>query len=215
MADGGDGSSENRVLLVEGWDDMHVVCHLCEPNPITPTFTVSPKGGIDPLLKGIRSEISVEGRTVVGILVDANDDLQSRWDAVAGRLREANIEPPSGPASNGTIIESRPHEGKPRVGVWLMPDNQSPGELEDFIEGMIPPHDRVWPMSEDYIDGIPVKHRKFKAGKILRAKVHAWLATRRRPRQMATAIEAGDLNTDTETCQRFLGWLRQLFEDEQ
>ena len=213
MANGGDPSSDKRVLLVEGQDEMHVVCHLCDSNSMTPTFTVSPKGGIDPLLKGIRSEISVEGRAVVGIVVDANDNLQSRWQSVADRLRAASIETPPGPASNGTIIERRPREGKPRVGIWLMPDNGSTGELEDFIADMIPSGDPVWPLSEDYIEGIPVEHRKFKEGKILRAKVHSWLATRRRPRQMGTAIEAGDLNTGTENCERFVGWLRELFED--
>ena len=94
MANDGDASSDNRVLLVEGRDEMHVVCHLCESNSMTPTFTVSPKGGIDPLLNGIRSEISVEGRAVVGIVVDANDNLQSRWQSVADRLRAASIEMP-------------------------------------------------------------------------------------------------------------------------
>ena len=69
-------------------------------------------------------------------------------------------------------------------------------------------------MSEDYIEGIPVEHRKFKKGKILRAKVHAWLATREDPRPMGLAIKTRDLNTGTENCERFVGWLRKLFEDE-
>ena len=214
MANGGDPSPGNRILLVEGQDEMHVVRHVCESYALTPPFTISPIGGIDPLLRGIRSEISVEGRTVVGILVDANDNLQSRWQSVTDKLRAANIKPPSGPASNGTIIESRPRESTPRVGIWLMPDNESPGELEDFIAGMIPSGDPVWPMSEDYIEGIPAKDRKFKKGKILRAKVHAWLATREDPRPMGLAIKAGDLDTGAENCERFVGWLRKLFEDE-
>ena len=113
-----------------------------------------------------------------------------------------------GPAAHGTIIDSRP-----RIGVWLMPDNESPGELEDFIAGMIPTGDPIWPLSEDYIDGIPVEHRKFKKGKILRTKVHAWLATREDPRPMGLAIKTRDLNTGTENCERFVRWLRELFGD--
>ncbi len=213
MANGGDTSPGNRILLVEGRDEEYVVGRISESGKPISNFPISNKRGIDKLLPAIPLEIQVEGRAIVGIVVDANDDLQSRWQSVADRLRAANIQPPTTPASHGTIIEGSPQEGTPRVGIWLMPDNESPGELEDFIADMIPSGDPVWPMSEDYIEGIPVEHRKFKKGKILRAKVHSWLATRRRPRQMGTAIEAGDLNTGTENCERFVGWLRELFKD--
>ena len=215
MANGVATSSKNHVLLVEGRHEFHVVRHIWEFNSLTPSIHIREKGGVRPLLRGIPGEIRVEGRTTVGIVVDANDDLRSRWQSVTDRLQAASIEPPSRPSSNGTIIESRPREGKPRVGIWLMPDNKSPGELEDFIAGMIPSEDPVWPLSKDYIDGIPEGDREFKEGKILRAKVHAWLATREDPRPMGLAIKAGDLDTGAEDCQRFLGWLRQLFEDEQ
>ena len=209
MANGGATSPKNHVLLVEGRDEKYVVRRICDSDKLISRFSITNKRGIDKLLPAIPLEIQVEGRTTVGIVVDANNDLQSRWDAVAGRLREANIEPPVGPATHGTIIDSRP-----RIGVWLMPDNKSPGELEDFIADMIPSGDPVWPMSEDYIEGIPAKDRKFKKGKILRAKVHAWLATREDPRPMGLAIKAGDLDTGAENCERFVGWLRKLFEDE-
>ena len=170
-----------------------------------PDFCVKEKGG-EKLLPSIRSEILVEGRTAVGILLDANSDPRAKWQAVSDRLRAAGVPPPKAPAPYGTIID-----GTPRVGVWLMPDNQSPGELEDFIARMIPSSDPVWPLSETYIDGIPTEDRKFAAGKVLRAKVHAWLATRASPRRMGTAIGAGNLYLNEANSQRFAGWLRNLF----
>ena len=108
----------------------------------------------------------------------------------------------------GTIIDV---DGKPRVGVWLMPDNDSPGELEDFFASMIPPSDPVWPLSKAYIDNIPIEHRRFAQRKIRRAKVHAWLATRERPRPMGSAIDAGDLDTNAANGLKFQAWLRELF----
>ncbi len=93
-----------------------------------------------------------------------------------------------------------------------MPDNQSPGELEDFIVKMIPDGDPVWPRSKAYINGIPEEDREFKEGKILRAKVHAWLATREEPRKMGLAIKAKDLDIDGGTCASFVAWLRELFK---
>ena len=199
----------DRVLLVEGSDDKHVAIHISRSSPDMPGFQVIDKGGISELLPSIPLEIRAEGRVAIGILVDANDDLQSRWYAVTDRLRSAGIQPPVGPAPGGTVIDV---DGKPRVGVWLMPDNDSSGELEDFFASMIPPGDPVWPLSEAYIGGIPEEHRKFDEGKILRAKVHAWLAARERPRPMGSAIGAGDLDVRVGNGRAFLAWLRKLFE---
>ena len=197
-----------RVLLVEGPDDKHVAIHLAHSSQDMPDFLVIDKGGISNLLRSIPLEIRVEGRVAVGILVDANDDLRSRWQAVTDRLRPAGIQLPASPSPGGTVIE---FDGKPRVGVWLMPDNESPGELEDFFAMMIPPGDPVWPLSKAYIDDIPEEFRRFAQGKIPRAKVHAWLAARERPRPMGSAIAAGDLDTNAANSLGFLEWLRKLF----
>ena len=110
----------------------------------------------------------------------------------------------------GTIVPEAP--GLPRVGVWRMPDNQSHGQLEDFIERLIPSNEPVWPRALDYIDCIPADDRKFKNNKVLRAKVHAWLAARQEPRQMGSAIKLGDLDASAPLAKEFVDWLRQLFE---
>ena len=205
--------NNDRVLLVEGQDDKHVVLHLCNFHQPMPEFCIldkedeAGKGGINVLLEDIGLEILAPGRKAVGILVDADDDLNARWSAVTDRLREEKIEVPSNPEYTGTIIDSTP-----RVGIWLMPNNTSPGELENFVSEMIPDDDLVWPLSEDYIDGIPQADRKFTEKKILRAKIHAWLATREDPRQMGAAIGARDLHTDGTLSTAFANWLRKLFE---
>ena len=183
------------------------VRHLCPFGSQMPTFCIHNKDGINNLLKGIRGEILAEGRKVVGILADGNDDLEARWRAVTDKIRSANINPPSNPDPGGTIIN-----GSPRVGIWLMPDNKSSGELEGFVAKMIPCDDAVWPLSESYVDGIPKANRKFAKRKILRAKVHAWLATREYPRLMDSAIGAGDLNVEGEVSNMFVSWLRELFK---
>lgn len=126
---------------------------------------------------------------------------------MANRLRAENIEVPSSPELAGTIIDSTP-----RVGIWLMPNNTSPGELENFVSEMIPADDPVWPLSETYIDDIPQAQRKFTEKKILRAKIHAWLATREDPRQMGAAIGAHDLQVDGTLSTAFANWLQRLFE---
>jgi len=202
--------NNDRVLLVEGQDDEHVVRHLCLRSRPIPPFHIENKLNINNLLDSIKQEVRVSGRQAVGILVDTNDDLDARWDAVANRLREENIEVPRTPEPNGTLIEGTTRI--PRVGIWLMPNNGSPGELENFVSEMIPADDLVWRLSKDYIDGIPEADRKFTEKKILRTELYAWLATREDPRLMGAAIRARDLHVDGPLSTTFVNWLRQLFE---
>ena len=151
-------------------------------------------------------QIKAPDLRAIGILVDANSDPKSRWQAVAHRLREAGAEPPGDPDPSGTVVE-----GAPRIGVWIMPDNVSTGELEDFITAMIPDGDAIWPLSQAYIEGIPSASRLFKPPKTLRAQVHAWLAAREDPRPMGLAIRSGNLDVNADVSRRFTDWLRNLF----
>lgn len=208
--------SERNVLIVEGNDDEHVVWHIADKDGSTLEFSIlPPKRGIDPLLKAIERDIKVAGREAIGILADANDDRDARWQAVTDRIRRAGlgIEPPAHPDPAGTIIPGAAR--RPRVGIWLMPDNQSPGELEDFVAAMIPDGDPVWPRAETYISeiirDIPMPPRKFTEKKVQKAKVHAWLAARENPRPMGAAIGARDLGVDVPLCQSFADWLQRLF----
>lgn len=197
---------QTRVLLVEGPDDKHVVRHLCRGTDVESRFDIDDKGGKDPLIASIRNEVKVPGREALGILLDADSRIQSRWNAVSQALSRVDVTAPAKPDPSGTIIDNRP-----RIGIWLMPNNVSSGELEEFIAGMIPTKDPVWPRSEAYIDGIPAADRKFASGKTLRAKVHSWLATRAEPRMMGAAIGAGDLNVQAPDAGGIVDWLRRLF----
>lgn len=203
-----DSRSQNRILLVEGRDDKHVAIHICKRSQSISDFHIEDKGGFEALNQTIGAEIDVPGRQVVGILVDANNSAQSRWESITRRLSDEAIQAPIKPAPDGTVIDT---DGKPRVGIWLMPDNESPGELEDFVARMLPANDPVWPLSKRYISDIPKAQRKFPEGKTLRAQLHAWLAAREDPRQMGLAIRARDLEIDGILCQKFIAWLEELF----
>ena len=205
-----------RVLLVEGANDMHVVIHISKRKGLPHNFCIVETGNIDKLLDAIEVEADVPERQVMGIILDADERPIDRWKEVTKRLNWLRQEEhfslpelPDQPHSAGTIIN-----GTLRIGIWLMPDNESTGELEDFVATMIPDSDPVWPLSKQYIDDIPSKHRKFKFKKTLRAKVHAWLATREHPRPMGLAIEAEDLDISVANATTFADWLRELFKEE-
>ena len=182
-----------------------MVRHICQLDPSIPPFSISPKGGWEQLRDSITTEIKVPGRQVVGILADANDHLTGRWDSIRAELDRAGVKVGNSLVSLGLIVNH-----VPKVGVWLMPDNQSAGELEDFVIRMIPYGDNVWPLAQSYINGIQSGDRRFSPGKQQRARLYAWLATREEPRQMGSAIRTHDLEVDGPLCQQFVGWLKRL-----
>ncbi len=213
------GNQENtrHVLLVEGQNDQHVISHLWRSRNTYDgdlPFEVIDKEGYTKLRDSIPLEINAPGRKAIGIVIDANDDASTRWNAVIEKIRKSlekeGVELPQSPEKTGLIVPETLR--CPRIGVWLMPNNEHAGELEDFVAKMIPGNDPVWPLAKGYIDSIPEQDRKFTEKKKPRAKVHAWLATREEPRRMGVAIRAGDLDATGPLCTAFLAWLRRLFE---
>ena len=216
-----------RVLLVEGQDDKHLVWQLCDQDPAFTasrqgpamqvtlhnrgtTFHILEKGNDRELLRSIPLEVTRRNRQALGVIIDADADHDTRWNQIVSRFSGENIILPPSPRATGTIIP--PHNiDHPRVGVWLLPDNGSEGELEDFALKMIPHSDDIWPLSQNYIDGIPVTSRKFQADKTDKAELYAWLAARKEPGRMGAAVGSGDLDPTIPICRDFLNWLTDLF----
>jgi hypothetical protein len=75
-----------------------------------------------------------------GIVVDADRDAAAKWDSLRGRLIAfgyAESLLPRSLDSNGLVVKL----GTRPLGVWLMPDNVSPGNVEDFFTSLIQPSD--------------------------------------------------------------------------
>jgi hypothetical protein len=202
-----------RILLVEGQDDAHVVKQLIEREGGVDDFTIVVKDGLPNLLAGLPLEFESDVREVIGIIVDADSDTSRRWSDLHAQLTD-QVQLPDSLSIGGAIVD--PGEGVPRVGVWVMPNNTDAGELEDFVQQMIPDSDAIWPRSRRYIEEIVDEFptsppRPFRDNKIIRAQVHAWLATRQAPRRMGQAIGRGDLDATVPVATEFVGWLRRLF----
>ena len=218
--------TNSGVLLVEGQDDKHMVWHLCRQDPSfdvsrefevfdvslrsnSSTFRIMERGGRANLLESIAGQLNTSNRHPIGVLVDADDDLGKCWDAVMDAFDGTEVQLPSKPKPSGTIILG--HGFTPTVGIWLMPDNKSHGEVENFALRMIRQNDPVWPLSKRYIEDVPDADRKFAPDKIDKAKVHAWLATKKEPGRLAAAVGAGELDVTGMLCKDFLNWIKELF----
>jgi hypothetical protein len=200
------------LLLVEGKDDVHVFNSLLEHHKVPEQFHIKEKEGIDRLLGDFELEIDV-GERRLGIVVDADTDLEVRWKRIKDILRNAGYSTmPINPGSQGTILEE---EGRPVIGIWLMPNNKIPGMLEDFVSFLRPPDDVLWPIVEDAIQRVRAIDEELRFRNVYesKARIHTWLAWQREPgKPMGQAISARYLDADAPYAQELISWLRKLFD---
>ena len=98
------------------------------------------------MLKAIGLEITVSDSVMVDIVANADDNPQARRVTISNRSRGAGVEPLEASSRHEAIIDGPPH-----LGAWLMPDNKSKGELDDFVKGMIPCKGPVWLLVWDMV----------------------------------------------------------------
>jgi hypothetical protein len=137
-----DAKPERPRLHVEGIDDLNSLIHLLKRNGIAYADKIenSPKelpkfeaiGGIERLIAGIETAVKTGTNRTVGFVVDTDAPLIERWLEIHHRLSNVEVPAPvDHPPPEGFIGEST--KFKTRVGVWLMPDNEHDGKLEDFL----------------------------------------------------------------------------------
>ncbi len=205
---------EKDVLLVEGKDDEHVFYALLKHHQIPELFTVQNKEGIDNLLETLPLELKRSDLDHLGIVIDANTDLSGRRTSLRTiLLRAGDVNVPENPNPNGTILLLQRPDRAVKVGIWLMPDNQLPGMLEDFIQFLVPEGDGLWPRAVDCVDGIPTEERRFRPGHRQKANVHTWLAWQEDPgTPLGQAITKRYLDAEAAYAHQLVDWIRRLFD---
>jgi hypothetical protein len=202
-----------RVLMVEGPDDEHVVKHLCGQRQLGTIENIHPYRGKDLLIDGIEARLKESDISSLGILLDADEDLQGRWQSVTSRLSTAGyLGIPGSPAAEGTVIAAPHGTLLPRVGIWLMPDNRLPGILEDFLRFLVPDGDPLLAHANHSIDTIPIGLCRFTSLKRPKALIHNWLAWQEEPgKPFGQAISARYLDPNLPAADLFADWLRRTF----
>lgn len=208
--------SKPQQLLVEGKNDRHVIWALCEQHQISETFSVEVPlvedgQGINAVLAEIPVRLKQPNLLTLGIVIDADSHLSARWQAVIQRLKEYGYEEiPKVPPAEGWVYKP---QNLPNIGVWLMPDNQLPGMLENFVARLIAEDDLLIVKAESILQDIEqtglnrytlIQHPK--------ALIHTWLAWQQTPGMpMGQAITAQVLNYNSQLAIIFVEWLKRLF----
>ncbi len=205
-------------LHVEGRDDFHVLRELLarhglatgatSPDPRSPRFGVA--DGVERLLDAIAVAVRAAGARPVGFVLDADVSLSSRWQAVCDRLREVGMTPPEDSPAEGYIGVAEDY--KATVGVWLMPDNQREGKLEDFLCNLIAEGDALIGHAGEATAKATEIDMRFADGDEPKAILHTWLAWQNRPGcPYGTAMQAKYFDHNAEVAQRFVDWFKRLY----
>lgn len=78
-----------NYLLVEGPDDAQVMFHLLRHYKLHSQITIQSREGIDTLLERLEVDLMRSAETRLGIIVDADIDLATRWQSLHDRLAKA------------------------------------------------------------------------------------------------------------------------------
>ncbi|MCI0487281.1 MAG: hypothetical protein L0229_11865 [Blastocatellia bacterium] len=202
--------ADKYLLLVEGKNEEHVFGHLFRRYGISEgRIEIKNKEGIANLLESLPVELKASELERLGVVVDADVDIAARWQALRDILLKSGYDAvPKDPLLEGTIIQQ---EGKPLVGIWIMPDNRTSGMLEDFISFLVPQNDPLWSKAADCLEEIPEGDRRFTHP--IKAHIHTWLAWQREPgTPFGGAIARRYLDADAPQAQQLMNWIKQLFD---
>lgn len=148
-----------------------------------------------------------------GIIVDADTSAVNLWDSIRNRLLRSDLrfeghgnsdDISTSPQKKGLILNTRP-----RIGVWIMPNNEGEGEVEDFIINLVSSDDNIWKLADEYIEKACKIDSTIK--KKSKAKLHSWLAACDPNRQPGAALDVKRLNWDSENWKNFESWAKKLF----
>ena len=206
-------------LLVEGNDDQHVMWALCEKHLVAESFDVIDCKSVENVLAAFKLRLKLaDNNRRIGLVLDADVNLKSRWDSFVSILRKTGKYDCEGLVlpKDGLVLEPT-DKTFPIVGIWLMPDNNQNGMLEDFITALAAPDDVLMKKSEEVLTELETEGiQNYKPVHRSKAKIHSFLAWQDVPgRPMGQAITANILDADSELAVKFVGWLKAMFATEQ
>ena len=136
--------------------------------------------------------------------------MQNRWTSLKGLLSAQGFTIPNELPATGLIV-TNPNNKK--IGVWIMPNNNLNGMLEDFISFLVPQDDLLLPIVNSTLQNIEDKNlNKYSSIHKPKATIHTWLSWQEEPETtMAQSITKRYLTTDQHTCLQLTNWLTALF----
>lgn len=203
--------NSTKVLLVEGPEDCYIINKFCKNNTIKENSFDFCKCGNDSQvlekLGAILKESYSSMVEVVGVILDADNDIQERYNQIKLKLNKYKTLPKTLPKDGLVITET----DLPKLGIWIMPNNQDNGALEEFYLEL------ATNIDTDFIDKVITEAEtkgltSFKSQHRNKAIMHTYFAWQDKPNApLYSAVNKIALNNNHEIAKNFKNWLEKLF----
>jgi len=212
--------SRKKHLLVEGNSDLYAIAKLMSKHTVweeKKPYTVQIKdcGGVEKILepKFISTELKSPEVEILGIVVDADNSSNARWDKLRTLCKPTFHSLPEIMPTTG-FIEKNADEGK-KLGIWIMPDNQSVGMMETFMHNLVTNQDEkvCWAHAQASTKEALKKGATYRPVHKDKANIYTWLAWQDEPGQtVGGALMQNILNAKAPYTVPFVNWFCELFE---
>jgi len=218
---------QSRVLLVEGSSDKTIFTEIL--NIYLPHWKVSRRrSGLSQEqiniqdLKGISNltsdrifdRLNQPNLSALGLVVDADSSLSDQWLDICQRCQIVEqlktISFPEQIPENGFICSVTDNQ---KFGIWMMPDNRSPGMLETLLSQLIPSNrENLWIHLQDSVDQAKRLGAPFSNHHLDKARIYTWLAWHHKPGAWIKTGERAVFNFEHPQVQALVDWLKTLYD---
>ena len=211
--------SDINVLLVEGNDDLYAIAqlmgHYTEWPKKLPPVKIIAYDGADDLLKNnnVSAALKIANLKNIGVVIDADDVFQARWDSLRNLFIVKFPDIPQTLPSSGLICLNSEDQ---QLGIWIMPNNSSPGMLETFLSAFVnenDAHKAIWLHAIDATSSAKTLGAPYKDAHLHKAQIHTWLAWQDTPGDaFGTALVKKTLNPSAPSAAVFVEWFMRLYK---
>jgi hypothetical protein len=215
--------SQSKVLLVEGNTEKRLIPELMEQRGVAwelgdkaYAVDIDSADGLVTTSGLIRTRLKQSNLQCFGVVFDADLGPPSgpdRWAAFTSKCREAGIDLPDLPPSEG-MIQTLP--SGIRFGAWMMPNNRPPGMLETLLLQLLRPDEEsgaLFSLAKTATAKALEIGGGFKEVHHDKALIHTWLAWQDEPgAQLHEAIKFKILDANSPNADGFVTWFRDLFQ---
>ncbi len=208
---------KEKILLVEGSTDKYAIAMLMREHTEwprdDPPVDIKDEGGVDKILNQVTFSTYIKSCSTLGIVIDADENINSRWESIKTICRVNFPELPDSFPINGLILCNQQEK---RLGVWIMPDNNSRGMMETFLSTLVT--DEKGRNLLEYSKEVVANAKSTYSGPFMdlhndKAVIHSWLAWQDPPGEaFGNAIAKKILDPFSITAINFASWFCKLFE---
>ena len=205
-------------MVVEGYHDLFSVVGLMRAHISWPAdkkeapVYIRIGSSVDEILKRGFLDGLLKSNVVktLGVMLDADTHSGGRYTSIRAICQPFFAGMPPELPKEGLVIENADQK---RLGVWIMPDNSSEGNLEAFLKCLIP--NRLEPIWAHAVESVETAKRigcECRDSHLDKAKLYTWLAWQDPPGQTpGAALTKCVLDPHAASAAPFVAWFRGLY----